>query len=730
MTEYTEHTITITDRSYQEWTIHPSLAELSLDPVKHKLFSRDKIAVSPQSEIKLVYSPTRNIATQIPGVLLLETQQTFGRTENKKRLLYKCIPNDPQLPFFLIPYDIKLGFSKDIKNRYVLFTFDHWNQIHPRGILSQNLGEVNSLDVFCEYQLYCRNIHTSISEFGKKVHQLFSTKPANEYIREIRENPRFQISTEAKDAPYIFTIDPENSTDLDDAFSMIQVSPTITRITIYIANVYVLLETLQLWDAITRVSTIYLPDAKRTMLPPALSDICSLLEGKRRFAFCMQIDVDQKDGLIKDSVRFYNTEILVSRNFVYESQELLHNPQYNSMLQLTKSLNSDVSDSHGVVSYWMVLMNSICGENLDVTKTEAFFRKNTSSPYQSSSLASFFSNWKNTSGYYSTTSCSSEPYIHITSPIRRLVDVVNQGIYMRQFGVILDAPCTTKWMDSLDSLNADIRSIRKVQMDCELMRQCNLHPEWMKTPHQGIVVDSVLREDGKYAYTIYLSNLKVLSRITIPEKLSEYSTHMFTLFVFEDEHKLQNKIRLQLCPDPTLDLIVAMNEQNVIGVTDSTGLQMIPWHIPEDLQYFREMTLGHILIMGRKTFDSLPKKPLPKRVHIVITHYPSKYDEKYKDTNTVFFTRFDQLDMVISQVTRQFPEKRIFVCGGEDIYRKLLPRCNRLFISSIEYDVCAPENGHLSRFPDKSEWISDYKLQTTTTAYAERPIQYLVYEKI
>lgn len=83
-------------------------------PANHKLFTRDIIELSADVLPKVVYSPVR-IQTYIAGVLLLENNKTFGRNETKKRLLYKCIPDDKHLPSFLIPFEIKLGFSKQIK---------------------------------------------------------------------------------------------------------------------------------------------------------------------------------------------------------------------------------------------------------------------------------------------------------------------------------------------------------------------------------------------------------------------------------------------------------------------------------------------------------------------------------------------------------------------------------------------------------------------------------------
>jgi len=95
------------------------------DPAKYKLFTKDIITIeNNETEIKIhiIASPVRN-CEYIAGILLLENNKTFGRTENKKRLLYKCIPDDKHLPAFLVPYDIKIGFNKVYQNKYVILQF-------------------------------------------------------------------------------------------------------------------------------------------------------------------------------------------------------------------------------------------------------------------------------------------------------------------------------------------------------------------------------------------------------------------------------------------------------------------------------------------------------------------------------------------------------------------------------------------------------------------------------
>jgi dihydrofolate reductase len=135
------------------------------------------------------------------------------------------------------------------------------------------------------------------------------------------------------------------------------------------------------------------------------------------------------------------------------------------------------------------------------------------------------------------------------------------------------------------------------------------------------------------------------------------------------------------------ELIVAMNPDGIIGITDASGNQRLAFTCREDMRHFRDTTTspeGHILVMGRKTFESLPNsRPLPGRIHIVLSRSPRKYDEKYIIKEDVFFTKLEHLDDVLEPLVYPYSNKRVFVCGGEEIYRALLPRCERLYITHI-----------------------------------------------
>ena len=105
-----------------------------IDPFKHKLFTNDIFTVNENNQVKIVSSSIRN-GLQIPAVLILHGDKTYGRHSNGK-LLYKGVPDDIRLPAFLVFYELKhLGFSKVLQNLYVTLTFNEWtNDKHPSAI--------------------------------------------------------------------------------------------------------------------------------------------------------------------------------------------------------------------------------------------------------------------------------------------------------------------------------------------------------------------------------------------------------------------------------------------------------------------------------------------------------------------------------------------------------------------------------------------------------------------
>jgi exoribonuclease R len=143
-----------------------------------------------------------------------------------------------------------------------------------------------------------------------------------------------------------------------------------------------------------------------------------------------------------------------------------------------------------------------------------------------------------------------EAYIHITSPIRRLVDLLNIIKFQQITGIIqLSENVNTfykKWLADLDYINVTMRSIRKVQCDCTLLDLCCNNAAVLEKKYDGYVFDKIFRNDALFQYIVFLPELKLSSRITLRENLENYDCKQFKLYLFQDEDNFKRKIRLNL----------------------------------------------------------------------------------------------------------------------------------------------------------------------------------------
>lgn len=122
--------------------------------------------------------------------------------------------------------------------------------------------------------------------------------------------------------------------------------------------------------------------------------------------------------------------------------------------------------------------------------------------------------------------------------------------------------------------------------------------------------------------------------------------------------------------------VTAMSQNRVIGTQNK-----LPWHIPEDLKFFRDTTRGHIMIMGRKTFDSIGGKPLPQRFHIVI----SRQDLQSTHPLVKYVKTLEEAIEVAKTLTPQWGDE-VFIVGGGEIYKQSLPVTDKIYLTVIYQD--------------------------------------------
>lgn len=114
----------------------------------------------------------------------------------------------------------------------------------------------------------------------------------------------------------------------------------------------------------------------------------------------------------------------------------------------------------------------------------------------------------------------------------------------------------------------------------------------------------------------------------------------------------------------------------------------LPWHLPEDLQRFRKRTTGHTIVMGRRTFESLPVRPLPGRETIVLSKnraWIPNISSRLADTAASKISVVHDPRDIVSRFLLSW--QKVFICGGAEIYEQFLPWCNEIDLTLIGHEV-------------------------------------------
>lgn len=158
-----------------------------------------------------------------------------------------------------------------------------------------------------------------------------------------------------------------------------------------------------------------------------------------------------------------------------------------------------------------------------------------------------------------------------------------------------------------------------------------------------------------------------------------------------------------------LNIIVATDSKGGIGKNND-----LPWYLPADLKYFKAMTNGHTIIMGRRTFDSMGKA-LPNRRNIVISR---QKDLEYKDTEVTH-----SLESALSLCSK---DEEVFIIGGGEIFRQALPVADTLYITEIHHNFEAD-----TFFPaiNKAEWKEVKREDKQPDEKNRVPYSFVTYKK-
>ena len=162
-----------------------------------------------------------------------------------------------------------------------------------------------------------------------------------------------------------------------------------------------------------------------------------------------------------------------------------------------------------------------------------------------------------------------------------------------------------------------------------------------------------------------------------------------------------------------MNLIVAVDKNWAIGNDNKLLVS-----IPQDMKFFRETTMGKVVVMGRKTLESFPGgQPLKKRTNIVLTR-----DKNYQVKDAIVVNTVDEL----LQELKKYDEEEIYVIGGESIYRQMLPYCKVAHVTKINHAYEA--DTYYPNLDEKDEWVVTGVSDEQT--YFDLEYEFVRYEKL
>jgi dihydrofolate reductase len=163
-----------------------------------------------------------------------------------------------------------------------------------------------------------------------------------------------------------------------------------------------------------------------------------------------------------------------------------------------------------------------------------------------------------------------------------------------------------------------------------------------------------------------------------------------------------------------ISLIAAVTENHVIGKNND-----LPWHLPDDMKYFMQTTKGHVVIMGRKNYESLPPKfrPLPERTNILVT--------RQKNFIAPGCTIVNSLEAGI-QIAKQSNEQELFIIGGAEIFELSVALADRIYLTEIKTEI--EGDTFFPKF-DKSKWKEASRRPHAKDDRHKYDFDFVIYEK-
>ena len=168
-----------------------------------------------------------------------------------------------------------------------------------------------------------------------------------------------------------------------------------------------------------------------------------------------------------------------------------------------------------------------------------------------------------------------------------------------------------------------------------------------------------------------------------------------------------------------LSIIVAVATNGVIGRDNK-----LPWHLSTDLKRFKALTSGHTVIMGRKTFDEIGRKPLPNRTNIIVSRTSVAPAVPPADAGAALLFA-SSIEDALARIPKG--EEEAFIIGGAEIIRQTMALAGRMYITQVHADVAG--DTFLPEFDDVNEWRLSDREDYEADATNDYPFSFLIYDR-
>ena len=452
-------------KEYHDNIDNIDIVKYNNDIINNRSIINDEVYVLNNEVIGIKKRDDSNIV----GILYLDSKIKYGSYKDK--LLYLFKPTNKEYPNFYVPYKKSENFKI-----YVVIKFKEWKTTNKLTLVTliEIIGKVGDKDVEFEHLRFYYNIKNK----NWKV---------NEEEKNIVEKEDFEV----------FSIDPIESKDIDDAFHFKYNSISNKyEIGIHIASPTKYFEN-NLEEILKRVSTVYLPGKKYNMLPNNYADnIISLLENKKRYALSLILYFENnilKDYIIKETI------VKNIKNYNYEEFDKIFKYDDNlvKFMNFTKDFfKIEYIDSHKLVEYWMIYTNKkiasylidknlknliirVHKKNIDNTINNSYVKELDEYLKIKNENSAIYELYDNNKVQTHSKLCD-EYYTHFTSPIRRAIDFFIHMLIIKNKD-IMENNLLEKYINYINIFTKNVRkfdrNIRRLNFlynikDCDIQTYC------------------------------------------------------------------------------------------------------------------------------------------------------------------------------------------------------------------------------------------------------------------